>query len=61
MTDEKDRYSTGRKVREIALHYFAGLAGLDEKEASGLFSVALTSGDLLADSALRLAEHEVNH
>lgn len=61
MTKEEDRISIGRNVRDIALHYYMGLTGRNEKEAADIFPSALAANDALAQSSLRLAEHEVLH
>ena len=61
MTSEEDRVSKGRNVRDIALHYYSGLTGKNVKDASDIFPKALMANDALAESALRLAEHEVLH
>lgn len=61
MTSEENRTSIGRSVRDIALHYYMGLTGKNEKDAEDIFPRALAANDALAQSALRLAEHEVLH
>ena len=53
------RISVGKSVKDIAWHYFAGLKGISIKDAQKEFEKELTRGDLLAASALRMAEREV--
>lgn len=61
MTNEEERASKGNSVRAIALHYYIELTGCNEKEAADIFPRALAANDALAQSALRLAEHEMLH
>lgn len=61
MADEKGRRSMGQNVRQLAVQYFEGLAGLEKAEAEKFFKSALSAGDPLANSALRMAEHEIVH
>lgn len=56
--EEESRRSTGQEVKAIALHHYIGLTGLEESKAAALFPMALSEGDSLASSALRMAERE---
>ena len=57
--DQEYRISLGQKVKDIASHYFAGLEEISPNEAKQQFVRQLARGDLLAASALRMAEKEV--
>ena len=59
MVSQEARVSTGKSVRDIALHYYMGLTGQSEHNAAKMFPNALEANDALAESALRLAEQEV--
>ena len=61
MTSEEGRISTGKSVIDIAFHYYIGLTGMSEEKAKGIFATAVSENDGYAESALRLAEHEVLH
>ena len=61
MVEKDTRISLGRTVRDIALHYYTGLTGYGELKASQMFPNALAANDALAESALRMAEHEILH
>ncbi|AKA47889.1 hypothetical protein IX51_00955 [uncultured archaeon] len=62
LTAEESRISTGKAVRDIAVHYYAGLTKRSVKEVEGLFeNVIHGEYNPLVTSALRLAEYELTH
>lgn len=59
MVNEEERRSIGKRIREIAPHYYAGLADRSLDEAEKIFRGRVQWPDLLANEALRLAELEI--
>lgn len=59
MATEENRKSIGQEVRDIAVHYYEGLAKVSGDVASEQFKNKLYLNDPLALSALRLAEFEI--